>query len=74
VSGLRGTLRGFGLKLGKTTPKSFESRVRTLVAEHPTPLAITAALLQARTVLAEQLGQLDNQVHRAARADSEGGC
>jgi hypothetical protein len=31
-------------------------------------------LLQARTVLAEQLSQLDNQVHRAARADSEGGC
>jgi transposase len=28
---LRGTLRGFGLKIGKTTPKSFEGRVRVLV-------------------------------------------
>ena len=37
--GLRSTLRGFGLKLGKTTPKTFESRVRTLVADHPTLLA-----------------------------------
>jgi transposase len=28
---LRGTLRGFGLKVGKTTPKTFEGRVRSLV-------------------------------------------
>src|ERR1700761_8944824 len=38
---LRGTLRGFGLKVGKTTPKTFESRVRTLVADHPTLMMIT---------------------------------
>src|SRR6204780_790441 len=28
---VRGTLRGFGLKVGKTTTKTFESRVRSLV-------------------------------------------
>jgi hypothetical protein len=28
---LRGALRGFGLKVGKTTPKTFEGRVRSLV-------------------------------------------
>src|SRR6202042_154535 len=67
--GLRGTLRGFGLKLGKTTPKTFESRVRSLVADHPTLLAITDALLRARAVLGEQFRALDNQAHRAARAD-----
>ena len=66
---LRGTLRGFGLKVGKTTPKTFESRVRSLVADHPTLLAVSDALLRARTVLAEQFKRLDNQAHRAARAD-----
>jgi transposase len=66
---LRGTLRGFGLKVGKTTPKTFEGRVRSLVADHPTLLAVTDALLRARTVLAEQFNKLDNQAHRVARAD-----
>jgi transposase len=66
---VRGTLRGFGLKMGKTTPKSFESRVRALVANHPTLLTI-AALLQARAVLAEQFIQLDKQLHAIARSDN----
>ncbi len=51
---VRGTLRGFGLKVGKTTTKTFESRVRSLVAEHPTLLAVCDALLRGRTVLAEE--------------------
>jgi transposase len=34
---LCGTLRGFGLKVGKTTPKTFEGRVRSLVSIHPLP-------------------------------------
>jgi transposase len=67
---VRGTLRGFGLKMGKTTPKSFESRVRALVANHPTLLTIAAALLQARAVLAEQFIQLDKQLHAIARSDN----
>jgi transposase len=67
---VRGTLRGFGLKVGKTTPKTFESRVRDLVADHPTLLAVADALLLARTVLAEQFKHLDNQCHRAARANT----
>src|SRR5215212_7913394 len=33
---LRGVLRGFGLKVGPTTPKTFEARVRDLVAQHDT--------------------------------------
>jgi len=68
---LRGILRGFGLKVGKTTPKTFESRVRGLVADHPTLLAVTDALLRARTVLAEQFNKLDNQCHRVARANQD---
>src|SRR3954470_10677518 len=42
---VRGTLRGFGLKVGKTTPKTFERRVRDLVADHPTLVAVVDALL-----------------------------
>ena len=68
--GLRGTLRGFGLKLGKTTPKTFESRVRILVADHPTLLAVADALLRARAMLAEQFIKLDKQLHSVARGDN----
>src|SRR5881398_1714668 len=32
---LRGILRGFGLKVGKTTPRDFACRIRELVARHP---------------------------------------
>ncbi len=39
------------------------------MADHPTLLAVADALLQARTVLAEQFRKLDNQAHRAAGAD-----
>ena len=33
---LRGILRGFGLKVGKTTARSFAGRIRELVAGQPT--------------------------------------
>ena len=42
---LRGVLRGFGLKVGPTTPKTFEARVRELVEGHPTLEAVAEALL-----------------------------
>ncbi|MER9751564.1 hypothetical protein [Mesorhizobium sp. M0140] len=45
----RGVLRGFGLKVGPTTPKRVEQRVRELVAHHDTLEQIAEALLKART-------------------------
>jgi transposase len=42
---LRGILRGFGLKVGPTTPRSFEGRIRELVDGHATLLAVAEALL-----------------------------
>jgi transposase len=36
--GLRGILRGFGLTIGPTTPRTFETRVRALVDRHPSHL------------------------------------
>ena len=49
--GLRGILRGFGLKIGPTTPRTFEARVRNLVEGHPTLLVVAEALLIARDAL-----------------------
>ena len=58
---LRGILRGFGLNVGQTTPRSFEGRVRELVTGHETLRAVADALLLARATLGEQLG-LDEDV------------
>ena len=44
---LRGILRGFGLKVGKTTPKQFDGRIRELVGGHPT-LEVIAEEMGAR--------------------------
>jgi transposase len=52
---LRGVLRGFGLKVGPTTPRSFPARIRELVENHPTLSVIAEALLAARDALGEQL-------------------
>ena len=66
---LRGTLRGFGRKVGKTTPKTFEGRVRSLVTNHPTLTLIAEALLRARAVLLGEFLNLDQKVHTLARHD-----
>ncbi len=67
---LRGILRGFGLKVGPTTTRSFDGRVRELVEGHPTLLAVADALLLARTTLAEQLGKLQKRLVSLARDDT----
>jgi transposase len=67
---LRGILRGFGLKIGATTPKTFEGRVRELVADHQTLLVIAEALLTTRATLQEQLRGLEKRVRSAAREDA----
>jgi transposase len=54
-SSLRGILRGFGLKVGKTTPVGFEGRIRELVAGHPSLEVIASALLSVRAVLRRQV-------------------
>ncbi|MDP1466148.1 IS110 family transposase, partial [Klebsiella pneumoniae] len=43
--GIRGILRGFGLKIGAVTRRMFDQRVRELVAEQET---LTNAMLAAR--------------------------
>ena len=67
--GLRGVLRGFGLKVGPTTPRSFPVRVRELVEGHSTLTAVAEALLAAREVLGEQLRGLEKHLRELARED-----
>src|SRR5271169_1075158 len=66
---LRGVLRGFGLKVGPTTPRTFASRVRELVAGHTTLSAVAAAMLAARDTLFEQWQQLEKRLRSLARED-----
>jgi transposase len=66
---LRGILRGFGLKVGRTTPRSFAGRVRELVVGHPTLEGVAAALLSARAELSQQFSRFQAQVRTQARRD-----
>ncbi|WP_313670028.1 IS110 family transposase, partial [Sandarakinorhabdus sp.] len=66
---IRGVLRGFGLKVGPTTRKSFEPRVRDLVSSNPAIADIADALLKARAILVEQFRRLDTKVIQHARHD-----
>ena len=65
---LRGVLRGFGLKVGPTTPKTLEGRVRDLVAQHDTLRTIAEALLKARAVLAQEFKAIERRLYALARA------
>jgi transposase len=67
---LRGLLRGFGLKVGKTTPRTFEGRIRELVAGHPSLETITAGLLSVRAVLLREFNAFEKRVRLMARADA----
>ena len=58
---IRGVLRGFGLKVGATTPRTYATRVRDLVAGHAVLEAIAASLLKAREVLAEEFRSLERR-------------
>jgi transposase len=66
---LRGVLRGFGLKVGPTTPKTFEGRVRDLIAHHDTLQTIADALLNARRVLEQEFKAIEKRLYGLARAN-----
>lgn len=67
---LRGILRNFGLKVGKTTPKSFAARVRDLAAGNAMLESVVAALLVARETLDRECEALTGDVSDIARADA----
>jgi transposase len=65
---LRGILRGFGLKVGATTPKRFAGRIRDLVAGHPMLEAIATALLAVHEVLLREFNGFERRVRTMARS------
>ena len=67
---LRGMLRGFGLKVGQTTPSRFSGRVTDLVSGHPNLEAIAEALLAVHAVLLREFRRLEKRVRQMARADT----
>jgi transposase len=66
---LRGILRGFGLKVGKTTELKFAGRIEELVAGHPHLQVIAKALLAVRAVLRTEFEVFEKQVRKLARSD-----
>jgi transposase len=68
-SSLRGILRGFGLKVGKTTAVQFEARIRELVAGHPSLEAMAASMLAVRAALRRELNGFERRLRAMARSD-----
>jgi transposase len=68
---LRGILRGFGLKVGKTTSRTFAARINELVAGHPRLEVIAQALLAAHAVLLREFSVLEKLVIKMARANPQ---
>jgi transposase len=67
---LRGILRGFGLKVGKTTNRSFAGRIHELVAGQPSLETIAQALLAIHAVLLREFKAFEGCVRSMARLDS----
>ena len=59
---IRGILRGYGLKMGKTSKGRFEARVRELVDGHAILDEIMTAMLRAREALRAQFAVLHRQM------------
>ncbi len=68
-SGIRGVLRGFGLKVGAISRGRFEMRVRELVAGHPILETVIGAMLAARASLEAEFKRLHRELLALVRAD-----
>jgi transposase len=66
---LRGTLRGFGLKVGETTSKRFAGRVKELVAGHASLEVVVEALVKVHAVLLHEFNGFEKRVRTMARHD-----
>jgi transposase len=67
---LRGILRGFGLKVGRTTPGRFAGRVKELVGGHATLETVAAAMLAAHEVLLREFNAFEKRLRVMARTDA----
>jgi transposase len=64
---LRGILRGFGLKVGHTTARSFAARIRDLVEGQANLETIAQALLAVHAVLLREFNGFERRVRMMAR-------
>src|SRR5215469_9171589 len=67
---IRGILRGFGLKVGQVTRKTFEARIWELVTGHATLERIAEAMLSARATLQAEYEKLHKAVLAIVRDDA----
>jgi transposase len=67
---LRGILRNFGLKVGRTSARSFAGRIQELVAGHPSLEVIGVSLLSVRDVLLRELNGFEKRVRTMARSNA----
>jgi transposase len=68
---LRGTLRGFGLKVGMTTSTRFAARIRELVVENATLQVIAESLLAVHAVLLREFKSFEKRLRIMARSNVE---
>jgi transposase len=64
----RGTLKAFGMKVGKVSTAAFEARVIELTADQPRLQAMVRPMLAARAALQEQYDALHVMVLKAVKA------
>jgi transposase len=67
---VRGILRGFGLKVGETTPTRFSGRIKELASGHPSLEMIADALLAVHAVLLREFKSFDKRLRLTARSDT----
>ena len=68
---LRGILRGFGLKVGKTTDRSFAGRIQDLVKGHPNLAANSQAHQTHRAVLLDEFKAFEKRVRAMSLLDAK---
>lgn len=68
--GIRGLLRGFGLKVGKVSEGKYEARICELATGHPMLEPVTTAMLQARRSLRIEYARLHRMLLQIVRADA----
>ena len=66
---IRGSLKPFGLKMGRVTKYTFEHRVRALIVDEDGLEAAIAPMLRARHLLFEEFNRLHRLVLDAVRQD-----
>lgn len=67
---IRGTLKAFGLKVGKVSRASFDARVRELVSDREVLNVAMLPMLQARSALMKEFHKLDRLLRKTVRNDA----